>query len=159
MKKLTDEEKVARSKAKREAKEKAELEAKKNQSPVKSITITIEWKRSSTWGYNPHCEAAVEFKDGHFERSANYTCSGCGYDKESTVIAMVFRDYLSYKLFRKRKGEAPYGMSVKCKSYSGGVGTSCYYSIANYIGGQFHCLASGKTFDVFKYTDKRERKS
>ena len=38
--------------------------------------------------------------------------------------------------------------------YNGGVGTSCYYDIARFIGGRFEHVAGGKTFDVFKYTDE-----
>ena len=161
--KLTAEQKEANKKARHEAKKAAEtaakIESEKNQRPVKSITIKIEWKKSRMWGNNPFCEAEVHFQDGTFERSPVYTCSGCGYDKESTVIADVFNNYLKYKLhdpelIAKFKGE-PYGMYCDNdrKGYNGGVGTSCYYRIAEFIGGKFINVASGKTFDVYKYTD------
>lgn len=159
--KLTHEEKISRAearKAEREAaKELAKIEAERAQKPVKSITINIEWKKSRTWGNNPRCEAAVHFHDGTFERSPVYTCSGCGYDKESTVIADVFNAYLKYKLHKSGMVEAekPYGMrcTADWKYYEGGVGTSCYYRIAEFIGGTFKNLASGKTFDVYEYSE------
>ena len=102
----------------------------------------------------------MEYRDGSTAWADGFTCSGCGYDKESTVIAEIFNRFLHYKLYERRKGQAPYGMSKYKKgdwlpSYSGGVGTSCYYSISDFIGGQFKNVESGKRFDIFKYTDKR----
>lgn len=176
---MTEEQKKLRREAKELAKELQRIENEKNQLPVNSITITIEWKKSRTWGANPHCEAQVSLKNGHFVRSEDYTCSGCGYDKESTVIADVFNAYLKYKIWNKtieqckradydwkEKGGAPYGISagswrifegqdtrIEYRSFSGGIGTSCYKAIGEFIGGKFENVASGSTFDVFKYTD------
>jgi len=171
--KLTQEEKETRKKERQEEKRKIQeakrIEAEKNQKPVQSIIINIEWKKSRTWGSNPSCEAEIRFKNGSFERSPIYKCSGCGYDKESTVIAEVFRDYLKYKLWKlninenycnngsgTKTPEVPYGIICYRKDnigFSGGIGTNCYYSISKFIGGQFERISSGKTFDVYKYTD------
>jgi len=174
--KLTQEEKDARREARKEArrteKEAQRIEAEKNQKPVDSLSITIEWKSSRTWGSNPHAEARVSFKDGTFERRTGYTASGCGYDKESTVIAEIFNDFLKYKLWGKTdeeckrsdrdwkaEGRAPYGISGgtyqdhQYRSFSGGIGTDCYYRIAEFIGGKLKKIASGRTFDVYEYTD------
>ena len=174
--KLTEQEKKerleARRKARAEAKEQARIEAEKNQPHVKEITITIEWKKSYMWGSNPHAEAAVTFHDHKagewgtgFFRKDGYTAGGCGYDKESTVIASIFNDFLKYKLHGKlndvdeylngEKTKIPYGIYINSqwKHYSGGIGTNCYYKIAEAIGGKFEHVASGKTFDVYKYTD------
>lgn len=163
---LTTEQKEAnkqvRKDAKREAGRLAQIEAEKNQKPVKEITITIEWRKSRMWGSNPHAEAMVSFQDGTFERRDGYTASGCGYDKESTVIAAIFNDFLAYKLHTTIKGKAPYGMYYGTTAlshmpdyvrYNGGVGTSCYYRIGEFIGGKFENIASGKTFDVYKYSE------
>jgi hypothetical protein len=155
--------------ANRQKKTLARIETEKNQKPVKEMLLTIEWVKSRTWGNNPRLEAGVSFKDGTFERSETFTCSGCGYDKESTVIAQAFNKYLKYKLWAlteeqikggntipSPEGKAPYGIanySPEYRDYSGGIGTSCYYKIAEYIGGKFEHIASGKTFDVYKYTE------
>jgi hypothetical protein len=177
--KLTEEEKDARRKARKEERrieaEAKRIEAEKNQKPVKELTISIEWKKSRTWGSNPHAMAEVLFHDGTFERRGGFTASGCGYDKESTVIAEIFNDFLLYKLYRDdlptepkywdngEKVSKPCGVTIRgdWKSYEDGIGTSCYPRIAEYIGGRFETIASGKTFDVFKYTDgiKEEPKS
>jgi hypothetical protein len=54
------------------------------------------------------------------------------------------------------KGSAPYGIHLYSDNrphFGGGIGTNCYYRICEYIGGKFEHIASGKTFDVYKYTD------
>ncbi len=162
---LTAEEKEARKQARHQArqveKNRARIETEKNQKPVKNLTISIEWKKSRTWGHNPHAEARVEFHDGTYTRRDGYTASGCGYDKESTVIAAVFNDFLLYKLWAITDFQGkPYGISAgnydgrEYRSYEGGIGTSCYDSISRFIGGTFEHVASGKSFDVYRYTDK-----
>lgn len=184
--KLTEEQKlankIARQKAKKEAKIEKEINSEKNQPAVKELLITIEWKKSRMWGSNPHAEVAVTFQKGdnsygRFERKDGYTASGCGYDKESTVIARIFNDFLKYKLWNKsieqcrrkdykwkEENGAPYGVSagsykddfdisVEYRYFDGGIGSNCYYAISEFLGGKFEHLACGKTFDVYKYTD------
>ena len=180
--KLTAEEKLARrqarAKAREDVKEQSRIEAERNQPAIRQMTISIEWKKSRTWGSNPHASVEIEYHDrtagewgtGHF-RDGGFTASGCGYDKESTVIAEIFNKYMKYKLWaltpEQRKGgngsndrgTAPYGIHVYSMDrphYGGGIGTSCYYRIAEYIGGKFECVASGKTFDVYRYTDNEK---
>lgn len=154
----------------------AEIEIHKNQKPVESLTISIEWFKSRTWGYCPRADVAVTFKDGTFTRRDGYTASGCGYDKESTVIASIFNDFLKYKLYQKHKWtdrinqettNHPYGVYyygggtdkpredgyISKPSFNHGVGTSCYYKISEFIGGKFENVTNGKSFGVFKYTD------
>jgi hypothetical protein len=184
--KLTPEQKAAnlqeRRKTREALKELAQYSAEASQKPVKSIKITIDWKRSYMWGNNPHLSATIEHHDGGYSY-ANATAGGCGYDKESTVIADIFNQFLKYKLWSKpyeelRQGDkgnkyngggdkensAPYGISsgryetrlnniVEHRGFSGGIGTSCYYAISQFIGGTFKKIASGKKFDVYQYED------
>lgn len=165
--KLTEEEKEVRRKHRELAKRKERIEQEKLQRPVKEITISIEWKKSRTWGYNPYATAEVRFKENEhgqssFEHHEGFACSGCGYDKESTVIAQIFNQFLKYKLYRmtkKKKEKKPYGIrfwsdnGIESCYFEGGVGTSCYYAISEFLYGKFEKIASGKTFDVYKYTD------
>lgn len=100
-----------RQKANRIKKELARIEIEKNQRHVKSLTITIEWKRSYTWGMNPNASVEVEYASGdsRFYHDSGFKASGCGYDKESTVIAEIFNKYLKYKLWEfniKETGKA-----------------------------------------------------
>jgi hypothetical protein len=181
--KLTPEQKTAnlqeRRKLKEATKEFNDYIREASQKPVKRIKITIDWVRSYTWGNNPHLRAEVEYHDGDYD-SMTSKCSGCGYDKESTVIADVFNHFLKYKLWQHpieyfkggnggriedmHKNPCPYGISTgvyetwlgnrtEYRSFSGGIGTSCYYAISQFIGGTFKNIASGKKYDVFEYED------
>lgn len=49
---------------------------------VQTINISINWVKSSTWGYNPHATITTDYGEMTEGRA-----SGCGYDKESTSIA------------------------------------------------------------------------
>lgn len=174
----------ARRKARSWAKIIARIEEERNQPHVKQLTITIEWKKSRMWGQNPHATAQVIFwpttddKYGSSKHKEGYTCGGSGYDKSSTVIASVFNDFLKYKLWDiprenlkggnggrifENRGPCPYGISSwtldsgeEDRRFAGGVGTNCYTAISEFIGGKFETISSGKTFDVYRYTDNEE---
>jgi len=160
---LQAEKREQRKKEREQAKQLAKVEAMKNQKPVNKIVISIEWKKSRMWGSNPHADATIYHKDG----SISYgfaKCSGCGYDKESTVIADIFNNFLRYKLFGElvpindnlTNNSKPYGIYLDTiyPHYSGGIGTNCYYDIAKAIGGKFEHTARGKSFDVFTYSEE-----
>lgn len=169
---MTLEERTARKEQrqadKKAAKKAAAIQAERDQKPVKSIAISIEWRKSRTWGSNPFLDAQVSFQDGSYESVDGITCSGCGYDKESTVIAQVFNMFMKYSLWEihdlivagEDVGEMPYGIYIRQQTdkqeawmnFNGGVGTSCYYRIAEFIGGKFERVASGKTYDAYKFT-------
>lgn len=161
--KLTEEQKKERREAREKEKQLLKVEAEKQQKPVKKLTISIEWKKSRTWGHNPHAIAEVEFLDGTFRRQEGFTCSGCGYDKESTVVAQVFNAFLKYKLWeRKSKSEKPYGITIQEDDgkhytpycyYGDGIGMRSYESIAEFIGGKLDHTASGKSFEVWQYVN------
>jgi len=156
--KLTLEEKKQRASERKalrlEQKDLARIEAEKNQKPVKSLAITIEWKKSRTWGNVPHASATVGFHDGTYARSDGFTAGGCGYDKESTVVAEIFNKYLKYKLYILPMTEKrPYGMYRDF--FGGGIGMRAYESIAKTIGGELKSVASGKTFDVYIYKETK----
>lgn len=138
-------------------KEELKEEEEKNQRKVKEMTINIEWKKSPTWGFCPKAYAKIEYEDGYGE-SETHRASGCGYDKESTVIADVFNETLKYKLWDLAENKdidrkkVPYGIRLDDEYYhyfEGGVGTSCYYRIVEFLGGEMIHVADGKTFDVY----------
>ena len=150
-------------------KEWADAEAQPDPS---EITITIEWTKSRMWGSKPHAVGRVWDKDGNY-KCYEATCSGCGYDKESTVIAEILNHCMRGVLLKAvNKGkEIPYGASVDqngvwVPSFSGGVGTSCFedgYSrpgVIQAIGGSMTKVASGNTFDAWeiKYPVRQKKK-
>jgi hypothetical protein len=160
MKKLSSSEKQSRAEYRsliQKAQKDAYIEKSyREQTPIRSLTISITWIRSRTWGSNPGAECKVITTEGHHLNSPIFRASGCGYDKESTVIAEAFNYYLRYRLHLPlnlssfRNNEKPYGLARYY--YEGGIGTNCYYDISTAIGGSFEKIASGKTFDVFRFT-------
>lgn len=171
--------KIQRRKDKAYSKYLNEIQQEKSQKPIEWMKITITWNKSRTWGYCPRAYAEIKYKDEtYYNTESKYYASGCGYDKKSTVIAEIFNDYLKYKLWNKtieecrrndynwkKEGGAPYGVNAgsytssetdkehEYRYYAGGIGTDCYYAISEFIGGKFECIASGDTFDVYKYID------
>ena len=103
--------------------------------------------------------ASMRWKDAngwHYEERAAYA-SGCGYDKESTVVAKCCNKVLSGMLWRKKntRKNIPYGISLAntfFPRFDGGVGMSCYYRIASFLGGKLEHVASGKTYDKYIFT-------
>jgi len=133
----------------------------RDQRQVSKMIINIEWKKSRNWGNNPTATASVTHIDGRFTRHTA-TCSGCGYDKESTVIADIFNRTMLYRLHEmaKTRKVKPYGVSLPGEYspyYHGGIGTSCYTAIAKFIGGKFKHVSSGSTFDVYELTMKAKK--
>ncbi len=132
---------------------------------VKRLRIHVQWKRSATWGHNPHAHFSCYFHDGTY-KSGDEACGGCGYDKESTVIARIFDQCCSGMLWRKRntKKEAPYGCRVKgawFPHFDGGVGTNCYVRITEFLGGKWERVDSGRDYDTYEITFpvKKQRKT
>ena len=75
--------KIIEEHQKRTEKELNRIETVKNANDIiQSISINVEWVRSSTWGYNPH--ATIYTNNGN---ATEGRASGCGYDKESAAVA------------------------------------------------------------------------
>lgn len=131
-----------------------------------SAEISIEWKKSRMWGMNPTATAQIISQDanGNFiYENFSDSASGCGYDKESTVIAGCLNQsnaiLKAFRIFIDQAKENPreffgYGIGFYNQIYtvSGGVGAECYKRNFESIGYNFQRIASGKTFDVYKIT-------
>ena len=126
----------------------------------KYFNISVEWKRSATWGANPRGEG--------YDYNGRYnsgSIGGCGYDKLSTAVANVLNQsaallkalYLEREKDTESKLQAVYGYGSGygiLPRFEGGVGVSCYPSIFDKIGFTFRQTASGKSFDAFEVTKK-----
>ena len=121
---------------------------------ITRMTINVEWIKSRQWGFNPHLAALIILADGTAFRTKVYKCSGCGYDKESTVISMLFNEHLRDRLKHRRKITAPYGVYLPSNDsagyYGDGIGIDCYYRIVAWLGGKMTHAAAGKYFDVYE---------
>lgn len=126
---------------------------------VQRIAIHVEWKKSRTWGYNPHASVIVN-RANRYEGSA----SGCGYDKRTAAIAeamdqsaVLLRMLYKLKESTLQAGEPmPYGCGA-CSVlpyFEGGVGMGCYRNIFRACGLQvLEDNETGKHYD-FYYIEK-----
>jgi hypothetical protein len=139
-------------------KELTEYEAVLNAPNVKEIRINIEWAKSKTWGANPTATAQIWLDNGIYEEFTS-KCSGCGYDKESTVFAGALNQSKSIiKLLLELPENNLYGYLKRddfLPSLSGGVGTSCYPSIFDLAGFKMEKIANGKMFDSWRIEIKK----
>lgn len=140
-------------------KETAKIDRIANAGDYSGGKITVEWKKSKTWGANPHAEYI-----NYGERFTG-TASGCGYDKLSAAISEALNKddkllkllYLEKEKHIKKQNREIFGYgsgSYTLPHFEGGVGVSCYPSIFEKIGFQFECVASGESFDAYTITRK-----
>jgi hypothetical protein len=160
----TRKEKAEARKAVREAlKLQKRIDEVKAQPRLESLTITIEWKKSRTWGMNPHATGEAITKDG-FRLVGTAKASGCGYCKRSTVIADLFNQFLRHKLYDKKvlarlAVKKPYGISLPndgqkwLPTFDGGIGEGCYRKISEAIGGVWECVAYAGDVEVYQYKE------
>ena len=129
------------------------------QKPVSSMTFDISWYRNRTWGHCPKLVARIVYADGTSERREYGKVTGYGYDKESTIVANLFNGVLAYKLYEVEDYKGVYGMrsyevhGTRMAAYEGGIGMSCYYPIASFIGGELKKIESTRHSDMYKYVD------
>ena len=136
--------------------------------------ISVEWKKSRVWGYNPAVtvDAWTMDADGMTEcTTTTGRASGCGYDKRSAAIAEALNasPAILKALYnaeeRRLKGRESrkqsrrdfigYGSGCSARPYfEGGCGVSVFYKIFENCGYTFEQVASGKTFDAYKITKK-----
>ena len=109
------------------------LEKIETSQDIKQIIISVEWRKSTAWGSNPHVELSAYSVNSC--DTAKATASGCGYDKESQAIAKALNsidgirklliEKLDYINEKKPYGINQYGI---IPAFSGGVGTECFTS-------------------------------
>lgn len=127
-----------------------------------NIDISVEWKRSSTWGANPTAQADTRTSKG-FDRYTSGSIGGCGYDKQSTAIAKAMNQSNEFlKALYLVKEQQPTAKNADIFGYGsgygmlprleGGMGVSYYPSIFAKIGLNWRNVASGKSYDAYTVT-------
>lgn len=153
----------ARKQLREDAKRQKKIEEAKAQPRLESLTITIEWKKSRVWGYNPHATGEAITTEGR-RQVGTAKASGCGYCKRSTVIADLFNQFLRHKLFdqevlKRLEVKKPYGISLPpfnakwLPYFEGGIGEGCFNQISEAIGGKWECVAYTDSVNVYRYTE------
>lgn len=98
---------------------------------INKIVIAIEWKKSATWGNNPHAEVKVFYNNNHIEIFTG-SASGCGYDKRSAATAQAFNKCealkaLLYKAENKRLKDKNGTTRRDFLGYGSGYGALPYF--------------------------------
>lgn len=104
---------------------------------VEGVTIRVEWKRSATWGYNPHAVVIVNAMN-RYEGKA----SGCGYDKLTAAIGSALNQsaVIRKMLYQAKEKALQAGYNPEtgkkgyicesnreCIAYGAGYGTLPYF--------------------------------
>ena len=121
---------------------------------VKQFTVTVEWVKNRTWGYNPYATVYS------YSEVTKDHASGYGYDKESAAIAGAFNSNsevmrILYKHL-ENGGVFPYGVTLwgGLVSFDGGCGVSTFYNIFDALGYEFKQVVSGQHCAAYRVTKK-----
>ena len=151
---------------KRYARDLQKIASAENAPDVVQIDLHVEWKKSKTWGYNPHCDCWA----GGMRTTGR--ASGCGYDKRSAATAEAFNENpsiikLLYMAEEKRlaKRQKPsrrdsigYGSGVcVLPSFEGGVGIESIKNIFGNMGFTFRTVADTSVVDAYTIEKKQTR--
>lgn len=110
---------------------------------LESVSITVEWKKSRVWGYNPTATAAIVWIDeaGNHRSGVYYGhASGCGYDKRSAAVADALNQCDAVRGMLCRYANKHYNKDIRTGGraicygcgytsipyFEGGVGVSCF---------------------------------
>lgn len=123
---------------------------------LKYIEVRVEWKKSATWGHNPHAEA---WTSGGYYNTGK--ASGCGYCKESAAIGEALADSLSLQRFiienlSKLKDE--YGIETRwglARLSISGKGVSTLLNIFRRVKGWTINEMHGRSFDGYRIERKK----
>lgn len=75
------------------AKKLEKLEAAAAAPDLDNVSISVEWKRNATWGYNPTATVTI-YAGGQWTQYTG-TASGCGYDKRSAAVGAALNQSAS----------------------------------------------------------------
>ena len=121
---------------------------------IQQFTVTVEWVKNRTWGYNPYATVYS------YSEVTKDHASGCGYDKESAAIAGAFNSNsevmrILYKHL-ENGGVFPYGVTLwgGLVSFDGGCGVSTFYNIFEALGYEFKQVVSGQHCAAYRVTKK-----
>lgn len=147
--------KKARKEAKRTAERLEKLAAAEAAAVAPSVDISVEFRHSRTWGWNPH--ATVRAWATVTEDSA----SGYGYNKESSAIAgaMNTNPEIMRILYDHAETGEPFLYSVYTFAglpfFNGECGVSGFRSVFEACGYEWRQIASGRTFNAYTITRKQ----
>lgn len=146
--------KKAREEARNTAKRLETLALAESCELPESISISVEFSRSRTWGSIPHATVTAA------QRRTCGMASGCGYDKESAAIAAAMNQHPAIMRIlydHAESGEGfPYSVHTFAgvPSFDGGCGVSCFRAVFEACGYSWRQVGNGKTYNAYVITRK-----
>lgn len=149
----------------------ARLEAYEHAGRLESVNISVEWKKSRVWGYNPAARVAVIWidNDGNHRSGVYYgSASGCGYDKRSAAVGEALNQCEAVRGMLCRYANKRYNKDIRTGGraicygcgyssipyFEGGVGVSCFREAFELCGYEWIENTAGELSD-FYYISKR----
>lgn len=146
----------------------AKLDRVASSPDLTDVSISVEWRKSSVWGYNPFATVTIHTADGWKQYTG--TASGCGYDKLTAAVGSALNQSLSVlKMLYTTKEDGlnnppefgrfngvtfddprtnasliHYGAGYGALPYfEGGVGISSFFGVFEKCG--FRCISQNET--------------
>ena len=139
---------------------------------ITSVSVSVIWKRSRTWGWNPHATVTI---NGIYQFEG--TASGCGYDKRTAAVGTALNQSrvilkMLYTAKEKALKKAPadvrknpdasntdllsYGAGYGVLPYfEGGVGISSFFGVFRACGLELKHEAGTETSDYYYFEKVR----
>jgi hypothetical protein len=158
---LTAEQKAENAAKRYAAKRRKEIQAERDQRQVRKMWFRIRWVKSHTTGHNPHLQVGINYQGtAHYETQDKiFKCSGSGYSKTDTVLALAFNAHLKYLLYQHADNGGKSTVHFKLPEHErdileslqfayftkSGQYEECFYI----LGGTFKHEENEPTFDTF----------
>lgn len=136
---------------------------------IENVSVSVEWKRSSYWGWNPTATATIT--TAHKREQHTASASGCGYDKLTAAIGSALNQSASIKKMLYTAKEKAllenYPAFTQCESnrnfinygagygvlpcFEGGVGMASFYGVFEKCGYKCTVHNETKTTDFYYF--------
>lgn len=136
---------------------------------IETVSVSVEWKRSSCWGWNPTATATIT--TAHKREQYTASASGCGYDKLTAAIGSALNQSASIKKMLYTAKEKTllenYPAFTECESnrnfinygagygvlpyFEGGVGMASFYGVFEKCGYKCTVHNETKTTDFYYF--------
>lgn len=123
------------------------------------VTISTEWKRNKTWGWNPHTVVIFQDKNDCLIGHTTGRASGCGYDKLSTAITEALNkseDFRKFVYKRLPKEERSKYFHKDMTLSTEGRGANEIVSLFRLIGFKLMAVSHGTSYDLFCFIKSRK---
>ncbi len=140
----------------------------KDAEDLENVSISVEWRKNSVWGYNPTATVTINH---HYGEQYTASASGCGYDKLTAAIGSalnqsasikkmlytakeksLLENYPAFKQCESNRNFINYGAGYGVLPYfEGGVGMASFYGVFEKCGYKCTVHNETKTTDFYYF--------